>query len=124
MDTRLQIKLMIAALLFAASAFGQTHGVNLTWQWTQGTGGACSGFNVFRGTVSGGPYTQINSAPVACGATASYLDPASGLINSTTYFYVAATLGAGGAVSGYSNQTTVTFSLLPNPPSALQGVSQ
>jgi hypothetical protein len=52
----------------------------LTWTASTGAGG----YNVKRGTVSGGPYT-----PIASGLSVlSYLD--TGLLNGTTYYYVVA----------------------------------
>jgi len=42
-----------------------------------------AGYNVYRGTVSGGPYTKINSSLVAA---LDYID--STVQSGTTYFYV------------------------------------
>ena len=53
--------------------------VVLTWNGYAGM----SGYNVYRGTTSGGPYTLITSTPVA-GAT--YTDTTA--VNGTTYYYV------------------------------------
>ena len=67
------------------------HSATLTWQ--AGTPGAnpIAGYNVFRSTRSGGPYSQINSALVS-GLT--YFDP--GLASGTTYYYVIATVDSKG----------------------------
>src|ERR1035438_3031469 len=65
------------------------HSVALSWTWTQGTGGQCSDFLVSRGTVSGGPYTLIDTT-TAC-STLTYTDTASTtniLVEGQTYYYV------------------------------------
>jgi fibronectin type 3 domain-containing protein len=60
--------------------------INLSWNSTNGA----TGYNVYRGTVSGGPYTLI--APNV--AATAYND--TGLANGTTYYYVVTGLDAGG----------------------------
>jgi hypothetical protein len=37
------------------------HNVNLTWVASTST---VTGYNIYRGTVTGGPYTKINASPV------------------------------------------------------------
>jgi hypothetical protein len=58
------------------------------------------GYNVFRSTTSGGPYTQLNSSLVA-GTT--YADTT--VADGTTYYYVATAVDSSNAQSGYSTQT-------------------
>jgi hypothetical protein len=73
-----------------------SHSVGLSWS----PGGSnVSGYNVYRGSQSGGPYAKINSAPTAL---TSYGD---GAVNSgQTYFYVTTALDGGGAESSNSNE--------------------
>jgi hypothetical protein len=73
-----------------------SHSVGLSWS----PGGSnVSGYNVYRGSKSGGPYAKINSAPTAI---TSYGD---GAVNSgQTYFYVTTALDSSGAESSNSNE--------------------
>jgi fibronectin type 3 domain-containing protein len=57
------------------------------------------GYNVYRSGTSGGPYTQINSAPESA---TSYTD--STVVAGSTYFYVTTAVGANGIGSVNSNQ--------------------
>jgi fibronectin type 3 domain-containing protein len=70
---------------------------NVTLTWNSGDGNAV-GYNVYRGTVSGGPYQMINTA---LDASTSYTDLA--VVNGTTYYYVATGVNAKGQESAYSN---------------------
>jgi hypothetical protein len=70
--------------------------VTLTWD---GSGSPVSGYNVFRGNVSGGPYAQINSA----------LDPNTlyednNVTSGKTYYYVTTAVNSSGEQSTYSNE--------------------
>jgi Abnormal spindle-like microcephaly-assoc'd, ASPM-SPD-2-Hydin len=72
-----------------------SHSATLSWQ-----AGASSitGYNVYRGTTNGGPYSQINSALVG---TTSYTD--STVVGGDTYYYVTTEINNQGQESGYSN---------------------
>jgi fibronectin type 3 domain-containing protein len=72
------------------------HSVALSWTASTST---VVGYNVYRGTVSGGPYTKINSAVVA---GLNYTD--STVQSGTTYYYVATAVDASGNESVYSNE--------------------
>jgi hypothetical protein len=75
-----------------------THTVSLRWQASTS---AVSGYNVYRGVTSGGPYDKLNTSPVAA---ESFTD--SSLAVSTTYYYVTTAVNASGMESAYSNQAT------------------
>jgi hypothetical protein len=75
--------------------------VLLNWQTSTST---VSGYNVYRGTVSGGPYSRVNSSLVS---GLSYTDSA--LAASTTYYYVTTSVNSSGVESGYSNQASATI---------------
>lgn len=77
------------------------HTVDLTWA---GSPNAVS-YNIYRGTVSGGPYTMINSS-----STTAYAD--NSVVSGQTYYYVAAALDSSSNESGYSNETQA---VIPNP---------
>jgi len=81
-----------------------SHTVSLTWN--PGDGNAV-GYNVYRGTVSGGPYQEINTA---LDASTNYTD--STVVSGTTYYYVATEVNAAGQESAYSN---VTKAVIPSP---------
>jgi hypothetical protein len=72
-----------------------SHSVSLSWD--PGDGNAV-GYNVYRGTTKGGPYTMINTA---LEATTNYTDYT--VASGTTYYYAATEVNAQGQESGYSN---------------------
>jgi hypothetical protein len=79
----------------------QTYTVDLSW--TASTS-QVSGYNIYRGTASGGPYSKLNSS---VDANTSYLD---GTVSaSQTYYYVTTAVNSGGQESAYSNQVPVTI---------------
>jgi Abnormal spindle-like microcephaly-assoc'd, ASPM-SPD-2-Hydin len=77
------------------------HSVALSWTASTST---VSGYNVYRGTASGGPYTKINSSLVA---TLSYTD--STVQSSTTYYYVTTAVDSSGGESVYSNEVPASI---------------
>lgn len=74
-----------------------SHAAGLSWQ--QGSNGIL-GYNVYRGTTSGGPYSQLNSSLLPA---SSYSD--STVQGGNTYYYVATEVGGSGEESSYSNET-------------------
>ena len=85
-----------------AATGGDTQ-VALTWNASSGA----TGYNVKRGTVSGGPYSTITSV-----TGTSFTD--TGLTNGTTYYYVVSAVNAGGEGAN-STQASATPSSLPSP---------
>jgi len=79
------------------------HTVDLTWNASSGA----IGYNIYRGTVSGGPYTMINSS---LDGTTAYTDNT--VFSGQTYYYVATAVNSASQESGYSNQVQV---VIPNP---------
>jgi hypothetical protein len=77
------------------------HSVALSWNASTST---VAGYNVYRGTVSGGPYAKINSSLVA---VLDYTD--STVQSSTTYFYVTTAVDSSGNESGFSNEVSATI---------------
>ncbi|MGA2003306.1 MAG: choice-of-anchor D domain-containing protein [Terriglobales bacterium] len=78
-----------------------SHYVDLTWN---SEGGDVAGYNIFRGTVSGGPYEQINGS---LDTSTSYTDNT--VVGGASYYYVATAVNTEGQQSGYSNQIEVTI---------------
>jgi len=80
------------------------HTVTLTWQASSPN---TAGYNVYRGTVSGGPYARIN---MALQAATSYVDNTVQAGN--TYFYAVTSVDSNGMESAFSNQVTA---VIPTP---------
>lgn len=71
-------------------------------------------YNFYRSTVSGGPYTKQNTAPLAgCSFADTSLTPG------TVYFYVATAVDSGGFESVFSNQSSATAKVNPASPTGL-----
>ena len=65
--------------------------------------GSLNGYNTYRSTVSGGPYTKLTSSPQAAN---SYTDLA--VQSGNTYYYVVTAVSTSNVESGYSNQAAAT----------------
>ena len=78
------------------------HSVNLSW--TASTSQNISGYNIYRGIKSGGPYSKIN--PVLNASTV-YTDTT--VADGQTYYYVATAVNSSNEESAYSNQTTAVI---------------
>jgi hypothetical protein len=72
--------------------------IDLTWTGIP----SASGYLVLRGTVNGGPYTEIGTT-----TNKSYAD-SSGLVQNATYYYVLQPTNASGTALCQSNQATIT----------------
>jgi fibronectin type 3 domain-containing protein len=73
------------------------HTVGLTWTASVSTD--VVGYNIYRGSVSGGPYSILDAAPVASDA---YSD--STVQSGQTYFYVVRSVDNTGTESANSSQ--------------------
>lgn len=80
------------------------HTVSLSWT---GSVSEVAGYNVYRSTVSGGPYSAVNSSLVT---TTSYQDQT--VVSGTSYCYTVTAVGTDGVESGYTNEADV---VVPNP---------
>lgn len=76
----------------------QAHTVGLSWTASTST---VSGYNVYRSTVNGGPYTIINTSLIS-GVSFSDTTVQNGII----YYYVATAVDGSGNESAFSNQAT------------------
>jgi fibronectin type 3 domain-containing protein len=79
------------------------HTVDLSWT----ASADAAGYNIYRGAVSGGPYTMINSS---LDGTTSYTD--STVVSGQTYYYVVTAVNSESQESGYSNQAQA---VVPTP---------
>jgi fibronectin type 3 domain-containing protein len=78
------------------------HTVTLTWNESDTS---VVGYNMYRGTTSGGTYTKVNTG----GLIAAMLYTDSTVANGTTYYYVVTAVDNTGAESAYSNQAQATI---------------
>ena len=78
-----------------------SHSVTLSWDAS--TSSTVVGYNVYRSTVSGGPYTLLTSSPIAA---TTYTDMT--VQAGVTYYYVVTAVDASGNESAYSNEASVT----------------
>src|SRR5271157_4349628 len=76
-------------------------GVSLSW--TASTCPGVAGYNAYRSTTAGGPYTKLNSSLIS---TTSYTDQT--VQSGYTYYYVTTTVNSQGLESAYSNQAVAT----------------
>jgi hypothetical protein len=81
------------------------HSATLTW--TASTSSNVTGYNVYRGTQTGGPYTKITFTPVA---GTSYIDTT--VLAGQTYYYVTTAVDNSNNESVYSNQVPAA---IPTP---------
>jgi HYDIN/CFA65/VesB family protein/centrosomal CEP192-like protein/ASPM-SPD-2-Hydin domain-containing protein len=81
------------------------HNVDLSWAASSSTD--VVGYNVYRATVSGGPFTKINTA---LNATTAFVD--NSVLAGQTYYYVTTAVDGTGLESGYSNQVKT---IIPTP---------
>jgi hypothetical protein len=79
----------------------------VTLNWTASTSSNVTGYNVYRGTISGGPYTRLTSALVA---GISYTDVTAKA--GQTYYYVATAVDNNNNESAYSIPATA---VVPTP---------
>jgi hypothetical protein len=81
------------------------HSVTLTWKGSSSSN--VTGYNVYRGAASGGPYTKINSSLLT---TTTYTDAT--VDAGQTYYYVATAVNSQGLESADSNQAEA---VIPSP---------
>jgi hypothetical protein len=75
-----------------------SHDVVLSWN---ASASPVIGYNIYRGQVSGGPYTKVTSAPVG---VASGVD--STVQSGSTYYYTVTSIDSSNMESGFSNETS------------------
>ncbi len=80
------------------------HAVNLSWD---ASSSQVAGYNIYRGSVSGGPYSEQNSSLVTQTAYADATVQAG-----QTYYYVTTAVDSGGNQSSYSNEVQA---IVPSP---------
>jgi hypothetical protein len=91
----------LVVALSGTGAVPVSHTVSLTWTPSSST---FSGFNIYRGATSGGPYSRVDTSMIS---TTSYVD--AGVTAGQTYYYVATELDSTGTESAYSSQVSATI---------------
>jgi hypothetical protein len=81
------------------------HSVSLSW--TASVSSNVSGYNLYRGTTAGGPYTKVNSTLIVA---TSYQDTT--VQAGQAYYYVATAVDGSAIESAYSNQAPA---VIPSP---------
>jgi fibronectin type 3 domain-containing protein len=79
---------------------------SVTLNWTASVS-AVAGYNVYRASVSGGPYTQLNSSLIS---GTSFTD--ANVQPGQSYFYVTSAVDASTDESAFSNEVSAT---IPSP---------
>lgn len=87
------------AVLTGACLTGLVAPHTVTLNWTASTSSNVTGYNVYRGTLAGGPYTKLTASPIV-GITYTDTTVLAGL----TYYYVTTAVNSSNVESGYSNQ--------------------
>jgi hypothetical protein len=95
------VQQIVSAALGQGCSATVSHSVSLNW--TASTSPSIAGYNVYRSTVSGGTYTQINTSLVM---TNSYTD--TNVTAGQTYYYVTTAVDTSNNQSAYSNQAQAT----------------
>lgn len=90
--------------LSGTGAAAVAHSVDLTWRASTST---VAGYRVYRGSVSGGPYTPLSTSLVL---TTSFVD--SSVLAGNSYFYVVTAVDLANIESGFSNEVSAT---IPTP---------
>jgi fibronectin type 3 domain-containing protein len=75
--------------------------------WNASTSPGITGYNVYRGAKTGGPYSKINSI---LNAGTAYTDNA--ITAGQSYYYVTSAVDTAGMESSYSNEVPAT---IPTP---------
>jgi len=82
------------------------HSVDISWNASSSSN--VQGYNVYRGSASGGPYTKIS--PTLSVSTLAFTDTAP--VSGSNYFYVVTAVDSNGLESAASNEANVT---VPTP---------
>lgn len=90
--------------LSGSGAVPPPHSVSLSWDASTSS---VVGYNVYRGSATGGPYAKINSG---LNASTNYTD--NSVQAGLTYYYVTTAVDGSGLESGYSNQVQA---VIPTP---------
>jgi hypothetical protein len=91
----------VTGLSFTATPVTTQHAATASWT---ASASVVSGYNIYRGTVSGGPYTKLNGSLVAL---LTYTDAT--VVSGHTYFFVTTAVDGSGNESVFSNEVTAAI---------------
>lgn len=89
----------VSGVSFTAQALPSS----VTLSWAASTSANVTGYNLYRGVNSGGPYTKLTSSPVAALA---YVDTS--VSSGQVYYYLATAVDSSGNESTYSTEAAAT----------------
>jgi fibronectin type 3 domain-containing protein len=92
------VKIPLSGLGVQASA------QSVSLNWSASTSSGIIGYDVYRGTVSGGPYNLLTSSP---DASTEYTD--SSVLAGNTYYYVVTSVNSSNVQSSYSSQVAAAI---------------
>jgi HYDIN/CFA65/VesB family protein/centrosomal CEP192-like protein len=95
---------LVTGSLVGTGVAAPQHSVDLSWNPSSST---VVGYNIYRGSLSGGPYARLTSSPDS-GTT--FTDR--GVQRGQTYFYVTTAVQQGGTESAFSNEVRA---VIPTP---------
>jgi hypothetical protein len=94
----------VSGVNFTATTAPVSHRVTLTW--TASTSAGVVGYNVYRSTVSGGPYTRVTGSLVT---GTSWVDTS--VVAGATYYYVTTAVNGSDMESAYSTSASARIPL-------------
>lgn len=100
------MKLLLLSLLASLPVFAQ-HSVTLSWPWFQGAGDPATGFHCQRASVTGGPYTIVQTTSAL---TLTCTDNT--VVAGQTYFYVVTAFNSAGD-GPFSSEAKAVVSIAP-----------
>lgn len=88
----------------SVSGTGSAAAPSVSLSWAPSSSSGIVGYNVYRGTISGGPYTKLPLSPVTSSPTTD-----STVSSGTTYYYVVTAVDSSNNESADSNQATASI---------------
>lgn len=90
-----------AVIALSGTGVAQAYSVDLNWNTSTSS---VTGYNVYSGTASGGPYTKLTSSPVP---STTYTDGS--VQQGKTYYYVVTSVNSDNIESAYSTQVSAVI---------------
>jgi fibronectin type 3 domain-containing protein len=91
------------AIPLSGSGTNTGSGRSASLTWSASTSSGVAGYDVYRSTVAGGPYTKITSSVSGTTFSDSTVQPG------TVYYYAVTAVSTSGVESTYSNEVVATI---------------